>query len=128
MNELLVGAESQPFETLLDKIFDRLDIVVGFTLDGLDCFGVLDSEIAINRPQGVEDARIDSFKGRQGQFAQCDEVLDLNLDAVADQGTLGKIRGQGVDRTAVAAVHRGNGRQGRKGYHRSSVSLVRIEY
>ena len=59
-----------------------------------------------------EFRRVDARQLRQGQFAERDEILHFDADAVADEGLFGKIIGQFLRFITVAPV---DGRNGGKG-------------
>ena len=81
-------------------------------LDLLDTPGVGLRKIGVQRAQGGEFRAVDPGKLRQGQFAEGDEILDLDADAVADEGLLGKIIGEFLRFITVAPVDGRNGGEG----------------
>ena len=93
MHELLVAGQPQGVHFLLDDVLDGLYVVVRHRLDLLNAFGVGRRKIGVQRAQGGEFRAVDAGQLRQRQFAQGDEVLHFDADAVADEGLLRKIIG-----------------------------------
>jgi hypothetical protein len=112
MDELPLRRQPQSFETLLEKVFHRLDIVVGDGLDLLNPPGVIDPEFFNDAPETGEMLGGDAFQRRQRDLAQGDEVLHFHPQSITDQGTLAEIVAQGERRAAVAPVDGGDGGQG----------------
>jgi len=112
VHELLVGFEPQGVHFLLDDVLDGLDIVVRHRLDLLDALGVGGREIGVQRAQGGEFRAVDAGELRQRQFAERDEILHFDADAVADEGLFGKIIGQFLRFITVAPVNGRNGGEG----------------
>ena len=111
VDELLEGAQPQRIHLLLKQIFDGFHVVIGRSFDLLDAFGVGGREVAVESAQLLEGGRVDPFQLGQRQFAQGDEILHLDADAVADEGIFRKVVGQSFRYLAVASVDRRNGGQ-----------------
>ncbi len=99
-------------EPVLEKILDRLDVVVGARLDFLDGGAVGFREAA---HECVE--RFDGGSREPGNFrdrglgSERLQPFDFDLDAVADQPEFAEIRPQRLDFAAIAAIERRYGRK-----------------
>ena len=93
MHELLVGLQSQGVHFLLDNVLDGFYVVVRYRLDFLHPLGVGGREIEVEGAQGGEFRMVDAGKLRKRQFAQRDEILHFDADAVADKCLFRKIIG-----------------------------------
>ena len=91
VDKLFILFEAEDVELLLEEIFDGFDVVVGDRFDLLDARGVGEREVFVNRAQRVENAVVDSGELRQRNFAQSDEIFDLDAHAVAYQSEFRKI-------------------------------------
>ena len=111
VDELLAGAQPQRIHLLFEQVLDGFHVVVGRALDLLDALGVGRREVAVKSAQSLECGRADPFQFGQRQFAQGDEILHFDADAVADQGVFRKVVGQSLRYLAVASVDGRNGGQ-----------------
>jgi len=93
-------------EPLLEKVLDRLDVVVRFGLERFDPPRVIEREILHDVPE--------RRPGRGGQGRQTVEAgagerhepLDLDLEAKPDEAILTQVWSEGVAATGVTAVYR----------------------
>ena len=109
MHELTVTAQTHGIELLLEQVLDSLHIVVGDTLDLLHVLGILHVKRRVEVAQRVVCRLGDITQLRQRKPAQGDEILDLDIYAVADKCELRKIIRQHRRYLIVPAVHRRNG-------------------
>ena len=99
-------------ETLLDEIFDSLNIMIRDSLNILNTAGIVLREIQVDVAQLGKEVMGESGQLRQRQFAQCDEILNLYPYTVADECILREKLREGSGLSTVAAVNRRNGCQG----------------
>ena len=108
----------------LEEILDRLDVVIGGRLDGLDALGVGHRKVvgdAVEQRDGVSGKR--RHFGNRGFGRQRLQPFDLDDDAVSDQRVFAEEVAQRRGLAAVAAIE---GRQGGEcgQFHR----VVRIRF
>ncbi len=108
VHELLVGLQTDLVHLLLEDVLDRLHVVIRHGFDLLDTLGRGGREVEVQRAKCLVGLLIYAGELRQREFAQGDEVFNLDTDAVTDQCLLGKIVGQTLRHTAVAAINGGN--------------------
>ena len=113
VDELTRGAHLLDISSALAQpVFDRLHIMIGLRLDGLDAraigLGELLHQIAQQRDSGGRERRqLDNRRlGRQG-----DQPLHLDLHPIAHQPGLAEIGSQGIHLRRIASVKRGDGSQ-----------------
>mmetsp|Transcript_19257 Transcript_19257/g.50660 ORF Transcript_19257/g.50660 Transcript_19257/m.50660 type:complete len:553 (-) Transcript_19257:11-1669(-) len=103
-------------ERLLQKVLDRLDVVVGGLLDRLDALRLLDGEVL---GEGLERRARGRVEGRQlldhALVREVEQPVDLDLDPPLDEGVLGEVLAQRDALVGVAAV---DGRDRREGGQR----------
>ena len=98
-------ADTQGIEAVTQPVFDGFDVVVDAFVDGRYGCGFGRSKCRIEGTQRVDFGGFEVGDGHDGsRFAEHDEVLDLDADAVAHQGALGKITRQFGDVAVVAPV------------------------
>ena len=100
---------SQPVETVLYEILDSLDVVVGGLFNLLHLQGVFDCEAAVDLAQVVEQSLVEIFQLGQRQFAQRDEIFNLDSYAVSDKCKFRKVFAQSFGLQVITSV---NGRDG----------------
>jgi hypothetical protein len=117
-------------EALLQPVLDRLDVVVGRPLDGLDPRGVGRAETFRGRREQLAQRR-----GESGHFAdagfirQCDEPGDLDANTGADQTEFAEVRGERRDLGRVPAIERRKGgERGIRGRHRRVKRQVGVDW
>jgi hypothetical protein len=97
---------------LLEPVFDRLDVVVGDRLDGLDAFRVGLAELGgqlVEQRRGLRGKRLDF---REAGLRQRLQPGDLDFHAVVHETGFGQDGTQRVGLGGVAAVERRQGEQG----------------
>ena len=86
MDKLLLIAQAEGVELLLDEVLDGLDVVIRHTLDLLDSEGILGGEAQIDIVEAVRAVLAEDTTEVRELFAEGDEVEDLYTYAVADEG------------------------------------------
>jgi hypothetical protein len=93
-------------EALAEKVFDRLDVVVGRALQLFDAARIGEREVAVQGAQTGRRSGVESELFDRRIFGQCDQPFDFDPDAVADECELAEVGGQRPRARAVAAVDR----------------------
>ena len=112
MDKLLVGFKTQGVKAALDEILHCFDIVVGGLLYLFHLEGIVVSKVLINGTEVVLQFWTlgkEFLQRKLGYLPQGNEIFYLYTDAIANQCTLGKVRGKCIDLRAIAAVNGGNG-------------------
>ena len=117
--EFLEPVEAHGVELLFQEIFHGLDVVIGRGLDFLDARGVGQGKVMIDVAELFQRRGGHVLELRQGNLAQGDEILDLDLHAVADKSEFRKILVEALALRPVAPV---DGRDGskRSQFHRGN--------
>ena len=108
MDKLLLIAQAKVVELLLDEVLDGLDVVIRHALDLLDSEGILGGEAQIDIVEAIRAVLAEDTTEVWELFAEGDEVEDLYTYAVADEGFLREVRGEGLYLAAVAPINRGD--------------------
>ena len=93
MYEFLVSSQPEAVHFFLDDVLYGFDVVVGDRFDLLHAPGVGRCEIEVQGAQGCEFRAVYVRQLGQRQFAQRDEILHFDADAVADERLFRKIIG-----------------------------------
>ena len=107
MDELLVFGKLQRIPFLLQKIFHRLDIVVGGLLNLLHMPRILHRKVRIDAAQLREQGDIHPLQFRQRPFAQRDEILNLHQHPRTDECIFRKVFRKRPRLPVIASVYRG---------------------
>ena len=103
-------------DSLLDKILDRLDVVIGGRLELLDAARIVEREVLVNGAELFRSRGRNRFQRTdRGMPGERQIPFDLDANAVANQRELAEVCLQGPRARAVAAVdrrHRGQCRVG----------------
>mmetsp|Transcript_20688 Transcript_20688/g.38750 ORF Transcript_20688/g.38750 Transcript_20688/m.38750 type:complete len:387 (-) Transcript_20688:605-1765(-) len=96
-------------EAALDPVLDRLHVVVGGALDGLDGLGIGFAELLDEAAQPRARRAGQRLELLEPGVAQRDEPLDLDLHAAVHQAVLGQQRAQRGHLGGIAAIQRRQG-------------------
>ena len=105
----VAGVDAQGGKLLLDKVFHRLDVMVGGAFYLLDGLCIVYAKVEIDVAQRSEAAAVKATKLRQRYLAQGYEILYFYPYAIADQSIFGEIFSQFCSLGLIASV---NGRHG----------------
>lgn len=100
----------------LDEILYRLYVVVGYLFYIFHTDSIGFRKTAVDVAKAFKQRVIEAFQLRKGQFAESDEILYLDADAIANKCKLGKISSQTFGFTSVAAINWRHGCQSIKGH------------
>ena len=93
-------------ETVLDVIFDRLDVMVGHFFDFLHFCGIFRSHGPVDVSQGLEFRLVKVGKLRQRNAAECDEIFYLDANSILYEGVLTEIFLKDFGLTGISSVYR----------------------
>jgi hypothetical protein len=104
VHELQCFLQAQSGEFVFQKVLHGLDVVVGDAFYRFDMKRILFREVLHGITQFVNHFRGQTGQRRQVQILQSQQVLNLHVESVPNQGEFRKVGGEGLGNGGIPAV------------------------